>query len=164
MVTLTFNGAMNIDNLPIYQQIFSEDLLNPNGCSVRGTFYVSHKYTNYSMVQDYHRLGHEIAVFSITRKDDPKYWSEGTYDDWLAEMAGDRLIIERFSNISDGSVIGVRAPFLRVGGNTQFQMMNDQFFVYDSSIAVPLGRVPVWPYTLLYRFLISVTTDESLML
>jgi len=151
MVTLTFNGAMNIDNLPIYQQIFSEDLLNPNGCSVRGTFFVSHKYTNYSMVQDYHRLGHEIAVFSITRKDDPKYWSEGTYDDWLAEMAGDRLIIERFSNISDGSVISVRAPFLRVGGNTQFQMMNDQFFVYDSSIAVPLGRVPVWPYTLLYR-------------
>lgn len=151
MITLSFNGAMNIDNLPIYQQIFSEDLLNPNGCSVRGTFFVSHKYTNYSMVQDYHRLGHEISVFSITRKDDPKYWSEGTYDDWLAEMAGDRLIIERFANISDGSVIGVRAPFLRVGGNTQFQMMNDQFFVYDSSIAVPLGRVPVWPYTLLYR-------------
>ncbi len=113
---------------------------------------MSHKYTNYSMVQDYHRLGHEISVFSITRKDDPKYWSEGTYDDWLAEMAGDRLIIERFANISDGSVIGVRAPFLRVGGNTQFQMMNDQFFVYDSSIAVPLGRVPVWPYTLLYRY------------
>lgn len=33
MITLSFNGAMNIDNLPIYQQIFSEDLLNPNGCS-----------------------------------------------------------------------------------------------------------------------------------
>ena len=151
MVMLSFNGAMNSDNLPIYQQIFSDDLLNPNGCSVRGTFFVSHKYTNYSMVQDYHRLGHEISVFSITRKDDPKYWSEGSYDDWLAEMAGDRLIIERFANISDGSVIGVRAPFLRVGGNTQFQMMNDQFFVYDSSIAAPLGRVPIWPYTLLYR-------------
>lgn len=66
-------------------------------------------------------------------------------------MAGDRLIIERFANITDGSVIGVRAPYLRIGGNTQFQMMNDQFFVYDSSIAAPLSRVPVWPYTLLYR-------------
>ena len=42
------------------------------------------------------------------------------------------------------SVIGLRAPFLRVGGNTQFEMMNDQFFVYDTSIAAPLGRVPVW--------------------
>ena len=66
-------------------------------------------------------------------------------------MAGDRLIMERFANITDGSVIGVRAPFLRVGGNTQFQMMNDQFFVYDASIAAPLARVPVWPYTFLYR-------------
>ena len=152
MITLTFNGAVNVNNIPIYQQIFKEEFLNPNGCTVKGTFYVSHKHTNYSAVQELHRKGHEIGVFSITRRDDPKYWSEGTYDDWLAEMAGDRLIIERFANITDGSVIGVRAPYLRVGGNTQFQMMNDQFFVYDSSIVAPLSRVPVWPYTLLYRY------------
>ena len=62
-----------------------------------------------------------------------------------------RLIIERFSNISDGSVIGVRAPYLRVGGNKQFEMMADQFFVYDTSIIAPLERVPIWPYTLYYR-------------
>ena len=117
-------------------------MLNPNGCSAKGTFFVSHKYTNYSAVQEYHRKGHEIGVFSITRKQEPKYWSKGTYDDWLAEMAGDRLIMERFANITDGSVIGIRAPYLRIGGNTQFQMMNDQFFVYDSSITAPLSRVP----------------------
>lgn len=32
----------------------------------------------------------------------------------------------RFANITDGSVIGVRAPYLRVGGNKQFEMMADQ--------------------------------------
>ncbi|TRY78381.1 hypothetical protein TCAL_13801 [Tigriopus californicus] len=151
MVTLTFNGAVNSDNIPIFQEIFKEDFINPNGCSIKGTFFVSHKYTNYSAVQDLHRRGHEIGAFSITRKDDPQYWTKGTYDDWLAEMAGARLIIERFSNITDGSVIGMRAPYLRVGGNQQFLMMNDQFFIYDSSIAAPLSRVPIWPYTLLYR-------------
>ncbi|XP_040574934.1 chitin deacetylase 1 [Lepeophtheirus salmonis] len=151
MMMLTFNGAVNIDNIRVYQNIFQDDLINPNGCSIKGTFFVSHKYTNYSAVQDLHRKGHEIGVFSITRNEDIKYWSKGTYDDWLAEMAGDRLIIERFANITDGSVIGIRAPYLRVGGNVQFEMMNDQFFVYDSSIAAPLARVPVWPYTLLYR-------------
>jgi len=151
MIMLSFNGAMNVDNIPIYQEVFADDMLNPNGCSAKGTFFISHKYTNYSAVQEFHRKGHEIGVFSITRKQDPKYWTKGTYDDWLAEMAGDRLIIERFANITDGSVIGVRAPYLRVGGNTQFQMMNDQFFVYDSSIVSPFSRVPVWPYTLLYR-------------
>ena len=51
MVVLTFNGAVNIDNIPIYQNIFRDDLINPNGCSIKGTFFVSHKYTNYSAVQ-----------------------------------------------------------------------------------------------------------------
>ena len=51
MITLTFNGAVNIDNIRIYQQIFRDDLINPNGCSIKGTFFVSHKYTNYSAVQ-----------------------------------------------------------------------------------------------------------------
>jgi hypothetical protein len=55
-------------------------------------------------------------------------------------MAGARLIIERFANITDGSVIGVRAPYLRVGGNVQFEMMADQvrgillLILYDQQI------------------------------
>ncbi|KAL4704046.1 hypothetical protein ACJJTC_001968 [Scirpophaga incertulas] len=102
-------------------------------------------------VQELHRKGHEIAVFSITHKDDPQYWTSGSYDDWLAEMAGARLILERFSNLTDASIIGVRAPYLRVGGNKQFEMMADQYFVYDASITAPLGRVPIWPYTLYFR-------------
>ena len=32
-----------------------------------------------------------------------------------------------------------------------FRMMNDTYFPYDSSITVPLAKVPVWPYTLDYR-------------
>ena len=67
-------------------------------------------------------------------------------------MAGDRLIIEKFANITDGTVVGVRAPYLLVGGNNQFDMMTDQFFAYDSSIAAPLASVPLWPYTLHYRY------------
>ncbi|XP_063236650.1 chitin deacetylase 1 isoform X1 [Bacillus rossius redtenbacheri] len=151
MVTLTFNGAVNVDNIDLYEEIFNGVRQNPNGCQIRGTFFVSHKYTNYSAVQDLHRRGHEIGVFSLTHKDDPNYWSQGSYDDWLAEMAGGRLIIERFANITDGSIIGMRAPYLRVGGNKQFEMMADQFFVYDASITASLGRVPIWPYTLFFR-------------
>ena len=64
-----------------------------------------------------YRKGHEIGVFSITNSEDHEYWSKGSYDDWLGEMAGARLIIERFANISGdglGSVVGVRAPYLKV--------------------------------------------------
>merc|ERR1712203_19489 len=142
MITFTFNGAINSDNIDLYQDIFSGEVQNPNGCQIKGSFFVSHKYTNYSAVQELHRKGHEIGVFSITNEDDPKYWTDGNYDSWLAEMAGSRLIIERFANISDGTVVGVRAPFLRVGGNEQFNMMADQYFAYDSSITAPPTQVP----------------------
>lgn len=151
MITLTFNGAMNSDNIDLYEEIFSGTRQNPNGCQAKGTFFVSHRYTNYSAVQDFHRRGHEIASFSITGNDNQTYWSEGSYDDWLAEMAGNRVIIERFANITDGSVIGVRAPSLSIGGNKQYEMMADQFFVYDASVTAPLSRVPIWPYTLYFR-------------
>ena len=95
MITISFNGAVNVDNIDLYEDLFNGQRQNPNGCQIRGTFFVSHKYTNYSAVQDLHRRGHEISVFSLTHKDEPKYWSQGSYDDWLAEMAGARLIIER---------------------------------------------------------------------
>ena len=112
---------------------------------------MSHKYTNYSAVTELHRKGHEIGVFSVSSSDEPDYWAKADYDTWLLEMAGDRQIIEKFGGIIDGSVVGVRAPYLRVGGDTQFKVMNDTFFPYDSSITAPLSRVPVWPYTLDYR-------------
>ncbi|TRY72028.1 hypothetical protein TCAL_13698 [Tigriopus californicus] len=148
MVMLSFNGAVTETNMEIYTRIFNEERVNPNGCTPKGTFFVSHKYTNYSAVQELHRQGHEIGVFSITNNEDERYWLKGTYDDWLAEMAGARLIVERFANITDGSVIGIRAPYLLVGANQQFAMMADQFFAYDTSIVAPLSRVPMWPYTL----------------
>jgi len=152
MITLTFSGAVNTEDLiKVYNKIFSSERVNPNGCTAKGTFFVSHKYTNYSAVQELHRVGHEIGVFSITNNNDAKYWTEGNYDTWLGEMAGARLISETFAKIEDGSVVGVRAPYLRVGGNEQFEMMRDQIFAYDSSITAPLSKIPIWPYTLDYR-------------
>lgn len=151
MITITFSGAVNEGNIGLYQEIFNENNKNANGCQIKGTFFVSHRYTNYSAVQELHRKGHEIAVFSISNRAEASYWTDGTYDDWLTEMAGARLIIERFANITDNSIIGVRAPYLRVGGNTQFEMMTDQLFIYDASITAPLSRVPLWPYTLYFR-------------
>lgn len=151
MVAITFHGAVNVDNIGLFTDIFRDELQNPNGCSAKGTFFVSHKYSNYSAIQELHRKGHEIGVFSITNRNDPDYWSEGTFDDWTAEMVGARDIVENFANITDGSLIGLRAPQLRVGGNAQFQMMSEFGFYYDSSITAPLNRLPLWPYSLDYR-------------
>ena len=66
-------------------------------------------------------------------------------------MAGMRIISEKFANLTDNSVVGVRAPYLRVGGNNQFTMMEEQAFLYDSTITAPLSNPPLWPYTMYFR-------------
>ena len=52
MILISFNGAVNVDNFKIYEEIFNEkNAINPNNCTAKGTFFVSHKFTNYSAVQ-----------------------------------------------------------------------------------------------------------------
>ena len=67
MILLTFDDAINFENWDLYtQQLFTSDRKNANGCPIRGTFYVSHQYTNYQQTQKLWNDGHEIAVHSIT--------------------------------------------------------------------------------------------------
>jgi len=151
MVTITFDDAINNNNIDLYKEIFNRVRVNPNECDIKATFFVSHKYTNYSAVQEMHRLGHEIAAHSITHKNNETFWSQASVEELAKEMAGSRLIIDKFANITDNSVVGLRAPYLRVGGNHQFTMMEEQAFLYDSSITAPLQNPPLWPYTMYFR-------------
>ncbi|KAH1004529.1 hypothetical protein HUJ05_005328 [Dendroctonus ponderosae] len=151
MITITFDDAINNNNIELYKEIFNGKRKNPNGCDIKATYFVSHKYTNYSAVQEMHRKGHEIAVHSITHNDDEHFWSNASVNDWVKEMGGQRIITEKYANITDNSVVGVRAPYLRVGGNNQFTMMEEEAFLYDSTITAPLNNPPLWPYTMYFR-------------
>lgn len=66
MITITFDDAINNNNIDLYKEIFNGKRKNPNGCDIKATYFISHKYTNYSAVAETHRKGHEIAVHSIT--------------------------------------------------------------------------------------------------
>ena len=50
MVILTFDDAVNVGNHQTFQDIFNKGRKNGNGCDIKASFFVSHKYTNYSMV------------------------------------------------------------------------------------------------------------------
>lgn len=152
MILVTFTGAVNEDAVNVYRDIFKETTKNKgHDCTAKATFFVSHGFSNYSAVQELSRLGHEIAVSSITNNIDKNYWSSLTAEEYEAEFDGARLIIEKYANITQGDIIGMRVPSGRVGGNQQFQMMVDWGFLYDSSIAAPAGNLPLWPYTLQHR-------------
>jgi len=152
MITISFSGAVTEEGMKIYREIFRSSFKNKvNDCTIKGTFFVSHAFTNYSAVQELHRLGHEIAVSSITNNPNTKYWSTMLTEDYAEEFDGARLIAERYGNLSQGEILGMRVPSGRVGGNQQFQMMVDFGFLYDSSMAAPKADVPLWPYTLQHR-------------
>ncbi len=75
IILITFDDAVNDVNWHIYEDIFTADRKNPNGCPIRGTFYVSHEWTGYEQVHEWtdygqvqtlYSRGHEIASHSIT--------------------------------------------------------------------------------------------------
>lgn len=147
MILLSFDDAINSNNYDIYKRLFNGQRKNPNGCDIRATFFVSHKFTNYSMVEDLYRRGHEIASHSITHNNEEDYWTDGSKEQWIEEAAGSREIIETFGRIPVGSVLGFRSPLLRLGGNRQFDALEESQFLYDSSMVAPLQNPPLWPYT-----------------
>lgn len=148
MILLTFNGAINQNNFEQYQRVFPPGRKNPNGCEIRGTFFVSHEYSNYNMVQQLSHEGHEIATETISLQHDLQ---DKGYEEWVGEMIGMREILRHFANISKNDIVGMRAPFLKPGRNAQYEVLEDFGYIYDSSISIPPLRTPIWPYTLDYK-------------
>nr|XP_022914544.1 uncharacterized protein LOC111425024 [Onthophagus taurus] len=148
MILLTFDGAVNLNNYDHYRKVFNKKRFNPNGCAIKGTFFISHEYSNYHMIQELASEGHEIATETISLQ---QGLQDKGYEEWVGEMIGMREILKHFSNVSTADVIGMRAPFLKPGRNTQYKVLEDFGYVYDSSIGVPPSPVPVWPYTLDYK-------------
>ena len=115
MIMLTFDDAVNNNNWEEIDTILSGKLKNPNGCDVKATFFVSHRYNNYSMAQvcclfsalihsvrairEPHRRGHELAAHSVTHEVQEDYWSNGTEAAWLQEMGGMVDMLERWANV-----------------------------------------------------------------
>jgi hypothetical protein len=66
VVLLTFDDAVNDLNKELFQDLFERGRVNPNGCPIQATFYVSHEWTDYSQVQNLYADGHEIASHTIS--------------------------------------------------------------------------------------------------
>lgn len=67
IVLLTFDDAINTINIDLYNELLNnETRKNPNGCPWRATFYISHEWTDYGMVQDMYSDGHEMASHTVS--------------------------------------------------------------------------------------------------
>ncbi|XP_050719333.1 uncharacterized protein LOC127000003 isoform X11 [Eriocheir sinensis] len=147
LVLLTFDDSVNDLNKDLYVDLFEKGRVNPNGCPILSTMYVSHEWTDYSQVQNLYAEGHEIASHSITHS----FGEQFSTSKWAKEIAGQREILSAYGGVKMEDVRGMRAPFLAVGGNKMYRMLHEQNFTYDSSMPVYENTPPSWPYTLDYR-------------
>ncbi|XP_046425141.1 uncharacterized protein LOC124182233 isoform X2 [Neodiprion fabricii] len=147
LVILTFDDAVNELNKQLYTDLFENDRLNPNGCPIAATFYVSHEWTDYSQVQNLYAAGHEMASHTVSHS----FGEQFSHRKWAREVAGQREILAAYGGVRLDDIKGMRAPFLSVGGNNMFKMLWDMNFTYDSSMPIYENRPPSWPYTLDYK-------------
>ncbi|XP_014667687.1 PREDICTED: uncharacterized protein LOC106809204 isoform X2 [Priapulus caudatus] len=149
IVTLTFEGGIRQQDYDIvYNRILRRGRKNPNGCAISATFFVSHEYTDYVAVKSLYYDGHEMAAHSISKRFPESWWRKASYKEWEQEIAEERIMLNKLGDVNFMDVRGMRAPFLQVGGNTQFQMLHNNRFLYDSSMPVAESNPPLWPFTL----------------
>ncbi|KAL0901835.1 hypothetical protein ABMA27_006996 [Loxostege sticticalis] len=147
IVLLTFDDSVNDLNKGLYMDLFEKGRVNPNGCPITATFYVSHEWTDYSQVQNLYSAGHEMASHTVSHS----FGEQFSQKKWNREVGGQREILAAYGGVKLEDVRGMRAPFLSVGGNKMFKMLYDSNFTYDSSLPVYENRPPSWPYTLDYK-------------
>ncbi|CAK1544483.1 unnamed protein product [Leptosia nina] len=147
IVLLTFDDSVNDLNKGLYSDLFEKGRVNPNGCPISATFYVSHEWTDYSQVQNLYSAGHEMASHTVSHS----FGEQFSQKKWNREIGGQREILAAYGGVKLEDVRGMRAPFLSVGGNKMFKMLYDSNFTYDSSLPVYENKPPSWPYTLDYK-------------
>lgn len=171
MILLTFSGAINELVLDHYKRILGyasgnvnkfsplgmqQTRVNPNKCGIKATFFVTHDYTNYAQVNWLAAQEHEIGLHSISHKMPELWWTDkANYSDWVEEIIGMREILLQLTNIGGedqvikrDDIVGMRAPFVKPGGEPMYQMINDFGLLYDSSLVAPRLDIPLWPFTL----------------
>jgi len=94
---------VNPVNYPLYEELFS-NRVNPNGHPITISLYVTHEYTDYSLVHQLWRQGHEIALHSMSHLTNTQYWKELDGPGWKGEVADQKKQLAYFANIPEDDV------------------------------------------------------------
>jgi len=148
-VMISFDGSVRDLNYKRVQKIFA-DRKNPNGCPIRGTFFVNHEWTDYDLTNKLYVQGHEIATHAITLGS-MEVFRKADLDRWIKEIGGMKKILEIFAGIPAKDLKGFRAPYLAPGGDVMYDAIHQAGLSYDSTLVAGENNPPLWPYTLNYK-------------
>jgi len=145
IVMVTMENSINSGDLEDYTDLFN--IVNPNGCAIRGTFFVEDQDTDYSIVKSLYDQGHEIGINTLkgSNPTDQNGWVT------LYKTVKDKL---KANGIDEKDILGARTEGFAIGGNDEFSGLGDNGLRYDSS-CVRVGwsdkDTYVWPFTLDFK-------------
>ncbi|KAK3608151.1 hypothetical protein CHS0354_034110 [Potamilus streckersoni] len=140
-----FDDAVNTVMAGFYRRLFTDDRKNPNGCPIQGTLYVSHQYTDYSLVQEFYKRGMEIGVHSVTHS------MIDTEETLRTEAREQKNNLVQLAKIPPEHIVGWRSPFLKTAGDAQPRVLKELGYQYDVSLTYPrysFGSPKPFPFTL----------------
>ncbi|KAI9190585.1 uncharacterized protein BJ171DRAFT_563758 [Polychytrium aggregatum] len=135
-ITLTFDDAVNSVVEPVIYNLTNYHV-NPNGCPLAATFFVSTQWTDYWRVQKLYGNGHEIACHTMNHIGNPP----------VEEIQGSQIALNHYGGVPKNSLLGFRHPFLLYSTQSYQNLASLGTFLYDSSMVVE-ANTPIWPYTL----------------
>ncbi|KND01852.1 uncharacterized protein SPPG_03642 [Spizellomyces punctatus DAOM BR117] len=135
---LTFDDAVQEATWQQAQSLLNRK--NPNGCTVKSTWYTQVNFSDPFLVTQWYAQGNEVADHTITHT--PPF--TGTY----AEVEGMRKWVNELAGIPLGKITGFRFPFLNYTKDA-LEMLTKMGFEYETSMSA-FDSDAVWPYTLDY--------------
>ncbi|XP_025077868.1 uncharacterized protein LOC112554343 [Pomacea canaliculata] len=154
MVYFAFDDALNVDVDSYYQQVFTDTRLNPNGCPITMSLYVSHQNTDYSLVENHFQRGDDIGSHSVNHND------VRTAERLQFEAGQQKENLINNGHVARDQMVGWRSPNLQTAGDAQPDVLKALNYTYDISLTyVPErnNRIP-WPYTLDFGYPYSCST------
>ena len=148
IVTIGFDDALRTyDYDTFYKPVFA-NRQNPNGCPIGITYFVSHHYTDYALMEHVYAEDHaEIADHSVTHQTPTTWWTSATEQQLRDEINDQRKIMEQWGGIPGGKITGFRVPFLATSEN-EVKVLHENSFTYEASMSTP---ELYWPFTLDYK-------------
>lgn len=160
MVMLTFDGPINGDNIDFYRYLFDGDIPNPDGCPIRGTFFVQLPNSDFSLINDLYRRKNEIGLlpveFALQEEDEADLFNS-TF--WIKDLELlkngklNRTYIPDLARIPYEDFVGFRADDKFILDREHYPEI-DGHFMYDASVRdqTPQGQDAAgefhWPQTL----------------
>ncbi len=146
IITISFDDALRLQDYTTYYSKVFANRHNPNDCPIGLTFFVSHNYTDYSLVEDLYYTDHyEMADHSVTHREPVSWWTHATVEELSTEIVEQAEIEEYWGHVP--KVHGFRAPFLATSEN-ELKALYESNFTYEASM--PSSEF-YWPFTLDYK-------------